>query len=86
MTAPVKPRDVLSLYRKLLRHGNLFHSFNYRLYAVRKVRDSFKEKKLLTDPPKIEQEYNQGLQSLQMLKRQTSISQMYTAPKLVVEE
>lgn len=48
-----------------------------RLYAVRKVRDSFKEKKLLTDPPKIEQEYNQGLQSLQMLKRQVGYTVMF---------
>lgn len=34
------------------------------------MRDYFKEKKALADPPQIEQEYQYGLQTLEMLKRQ----------------
>ena len=34
------------------------------------MRDYFKEKKALADPPQIEQEYQYGLKTLEMLKRQ----------------
>lgn len=86
MTAAVQSREILSLYRKLLRQSNLFDAFNYRMYAIRKVRDSFKQKMVLGDPQKIQEEYKRGLDSLEMLKRQTAISTMYSAPKLVVEK
>lgn len=41
-----------------------------RKYALRRVRDYFKDRKVLTDPQQIEHEYHYGLQSLEMLKRQ----------------
>lgn len=44
------------------------------MYALRRVRDSFKEKSALTDPQQISQEYDKGLQSLEMLKRQVKYS------------
>ena len=45
-------------------------SLCFRRYALRRVRDYFKEKKALANPPQIEQEYQYGLQTLEMLKRQ----------------
>lgn len=45
-------------------------SLCFRRYALRRVRDHFKEKKALANPPQIEQEYQYGLQTLEMLKRQ----------------
>lgn len=45
----------------------------HRMYALRRVRDAFKEKKLLSDPDSIKDEYEKGLQSLEMLKRQVIV-------------
>ena len=69
----------------MLRQSSQFQAFDFRRYALRRVRDYFKEKKALADPPQIEQEYQYGLQTLEMLKRQAVLSHMYCAPKLVVE-
>ena len=40
------------------------------MYAQRRVHDSFKEKKGLSDYSEIERQYRQGLDTLEMLKRQ----------------
>ncbi len=40
------------------------------MYALRRVKDNFREKKVLTDPQRVQEEYEKGLQSLEMLKRQ----------------
>ncbi|XP_064402243.1 LYR motif-containing protein 4B-like [Halichondria panicea] len=82
----VAPRQVLTLYRKLLRQSSQFSSFNYRKYALRRVKDYFRETRSFTDSVAIEREYSYGLESLNMLKRQTAIGNMYSAPKLVLEK
>ncbi|KAL5466694.1 hypothetical protein EMCRGX_G030840 [Ephydatia muelleri] len=77
--------QVLGLYRRLLRQGKLFKSFNYREYALRRVRDYFKDSKCLKDQKAIEREYQYGLESLEMLQRQTVLNALYSGPALVVE-
>ncbi|KAK2559718.1 LYR motif-containing protein 4 [Acropora cervicornis] len=46
-------REVLQLYRQMLRVGKSFSSYNYRMYATRRIKDAFKENKNITDPEKI---------------------------------
>ncbi|KAK3336915.1 hypothetical protein B0T19DRAFT_54624 [Cercophora scortea] len=76
---------VLSLYRQLLRQGNQFAAYNFREYAKRRTRDAFRENKTVEDPRKVQELFQKGLRELQMLKRQTVISQFYESDRLVVE-
>ncbi|KAK3331042.1 hypothetical protein B0H66DRAFT_545569 [Apodospora peruviana] len=76
---------VLSLYRQLLRQGNQFAAYNFREYAKRRTRDAFHENKGVEDPRRIQELLQKGLKELQMLKRQTVISQFYQQDRLVVE-
>jgi len=76
---------ILSLYRNLLRTGNQFSQYGFREYAKRRTRDAFREHQRETDPEKIQNLVSRGISDLQMMKRQTVISQMYDMDKLVVE-
>lgn len=76
---------ILSLYRNLLRTGGRFSQYGFREYARRRTRDAFREHKTETDPQRIQDLVNRGISELQMMKRQTVISQMYNMDKLVVE-
>lgn len=76
---------ILSLYRNLLKTGNQFSQYSFRQYARRKTRDAFREYKHETDPQRIQELVSRGISELRMMKRQTTISQMYCMDKLVVE-
>ncbi|KAM7205614.1 hypothetical protein V8F33_000940 [Rhypophila sp. PSN 637] len=82
---PESAQKVLSLYRQLLRQGNQFAAYNFREYAKRRTRDAFHENKAVEDPRRIQELIQKGLKDLQMLKRQTVISQFYQQDRLVVE-
>ncbi|KAF1832748.1 hypothetical protein BDW02DRAFT_570749 [Decorospora gaudefroyi] len=77
--------QVRSLYRSLLRQGSQFAAYNFREYAKRRTRDAFRENKSITDERAIQELVQKGLRELQMLKRQTVISQFYQIDRLVVE-
>ncbi|RLV90292.1 Protein CAJ1 [Spathaspora sp. JA1] len=78
-------KQVLGLYKQLLEKAYKFDNYNFREYSKRRIHDSFKANKTLTDPKAVDEFYNKGIDSLALLHRQTSISQMYTFDKLVVE-
>ncbi|CAN3355083.1 protein Isd11p [Diutina catenulata] len=78
------PKEVLQLYKQLLQKASKFDNYNFREFALRKVRDSFHENKCLSGDA-ITTAYNNGINELALLKRQAAISQMYTFDKLVVE-
>ncbi|GAB1312170.1 hypothetical protein MFIFM68171_02380 [Madurella fahalii] len=82
---PESAQKVLSLYRQLLRQGNQFAAYNFREYAKRRTRDAFREHRSVEDPRRIQELLQKGLKDLQMLKRQTMISQFYQQDRLVVE-
>ncbi|CAN8100613.1 unnamed protein product [Discula destructiva] len=79
------PHQVRSLYRQLLRQGEQFASYNFREYAKRRTRDAFRENKAVDDPRQIQELVQKGLKELQMMKRQTVVSQFYQLDRLVVE-
>lgn len=79
-------RQARSLYRQLLRVSQQFASYNYREYAMRKTRDSFRENQDLRDPAKIEELFQKGRKELTTMKRQTTISQFFHLNQLVVEK
>ena len=78
-------QKVLGLYRQLLRQSSQFAAYNFREYARRRTRDAFRENKGVEDPRKVQELVQTGLRELQMMKRQTVISQFYQNDRLVVE-
>lgn len=78
-------RQVLALYKQMLENAYKFDNYNFREFAKRKVVDSFKKNKNISDPEAVKTLYNDAINNLAMLKRQSTISQMYTFDKLVVE-
>ncbi|CAK7904683.1 protein Isd11p [[Candida] anglica] len=78
-------KQILGLYKQLLGKANKFDNYNFREFAKRKVVDSFKANKNLKDEEAVKNFYNEGINNLAMLHRQSTISQMYTFEKVVVE-
>ena len=76
---------VLCLYKSLLRESSKFVDYNYREYAMRRVKDNFREN--MVTAMSVEKLIKQGQDSLQMLKRQTAIDNMYhsTSARHVME-
>ncbi|KAI1813424.1 hypothetical protein GGS20DRAFT_553529 [Poronia punctata] len=79
------PQQARSLYRQLLRTGDKFQSYNFREYAKRRTRDAFRENKTVEDPRQIQDLVQKGLKELQVMQRQTVVSQFYQIDRLVVE-
>ncbi|XP_049537512.1 protein bcn92 [Anopheles darlingi] len=78
---------VLSLYKQLIRASQKFDSYNFRSYALRRIRHAFRENKALTDGAQIESELAYGQSNLDIIKRQTVIGNLFRAPdKLVIEK
>ncbi|KAF3988258.1 hypothetical protein FT663_03464 [Candidozyma haemuli var. vulneris] len=78
-------RQVLGLYKKMLERAYKFDNYNFREHAKRRIHDAFKENKNLTKEEEITSFYNEAINELAMLERQSTISQMFTLDKLVVE-
>jgi len=74
-----------SLYRSLLRQSKQFANYNFRMYAWRRTRDAFRETQHEKDERKIQEFVQRGLKELQVMKRQTIVSQFYQLDRLVVE-
>ncbi|KXT05412.1 hypothetical protein AC578_11073 [Pseudocercospora eumusae] len=77
--------EVRSLYRSLLRTSRQFAAYNFREYAKRRTRDAFREHSTETDSRRIQELMQKALKELQMLKRQTVVSQFFQLDRLVVE-
>ncbi|XP_016296105.1 LYR motif-containing protein 4B-like [Sinocyclocheilus anshuiensis] len=77
---------VLSLYRLLLKASKTFPSYNYRTYALRRVRDAFRENRTVEDPKVVEELLNRARDSLALIQRQVCIGKMFAIQKTVVEQ
>ncbi|KAI1888878.1 hypothetical protein AGOR_G00173300 [Albula goreensis] len=77
--------QVLSLYRMLMKESKKFPSYNYRTYALRRIRDGFRENQSVSDPKTVEVLLSQARDSLALIQRQVAIGQLYTTQKTVVE-
>ncbi|XP_045457732.1 LYR motif-containing protein 4B [Melitaea cinxia] len=85
MAATIPKSQILSLYKSLLKESHKFANYNFRSYALRRVRDAFKENKSLSDPKSIKKEFEYGKNNLEIIKRQVVIGDMYRTEKLVIE-
>lgn len=77
--------QVLDLYRAMLRESKHFSAYNYRTYAIRRIRDAFRENKNVKDPVEIQTLVNKAKRDLGMIRRQVHIGQMYATDKLIIE-
>lgn len=55
------------------------------MYALRKIRHEFQENKTVTDEEKLKDCFNHGLDSLEIIKRQVAIGNLYLTRPLVIE-
>lgn len=78
-------KQVLQLYKSILSKASKFDNYNFREYFRRKAQYQFRENKNVSDEQHITQLYNEGIDTLALLTRQSAISQMFTFEKLVVE-
>ncbi|XP_061447257.1 LYR motif-containing protein 4 isoform X1 [Rhineura floridana] len=77
--AASKRAQVLRLYRALLRESQSFSAYGYRTYAIRRIRDAFRENKNIKDSAEIETLMNKAKASLEMIHRQLLGLSMYAA-------
>ncbi|XP_030064637.1 LYR motif-containing protein 4 isoform X2 [Microcaecilia unicolor] len=77
--------QVLSLYRTMLRESKKFSSYNYRTYAIRRIRDAFKENKNVKDIQDIQTLLNRAKENLEIIQRQVTVGHLYSTHKLVIE-
>ncbi|KAM4543607.1 LYR motif-containing protein 4 [Fundulus diaphanus] len=85
MMAASSRSQVISLYKAMVKASSRFPSYNYRTYALRRVRDAFRANGKVEDPKAVEKLVEEGEQMLALIQRQVSIGQMYGAQRTVVE-
>ena len=78
--------SALGLYRSLLRASSGFTNYNFREYARRSVRDRFHANVGLSDAEAIAAAMHDGRQQLELIKRQTVISQLFPQGKHAMED
>ncbi|TWW70594.1 LYR motif-containing protein 4A [Takifugu flavidus] len=66
--------QVISLYKLLLTESKKFPSYNYRNYAVRRVRDAFRANRTIGDPTTVERLITEGQQTLALIQRQSELA------------
>ncbi|KAL5233443.1 hypothetical protein ACI65C_000853 [Semiaphis heraclei] len=85
MAASVTRAEVLKIYKTMLRESGKFSFYNYRMYAIRRVRDAFREQKAVNDKSKIQQHLLEAHKFLNIIKRQVIVGDLYKFDKLVIE-
>lgn len=78
-------RQSLHLYRELLRHGKQYNGYNIREYIKRRVRDEFKQNKLVSNSADLEKLHQKARDNLDVIKRQVAISKLYNKERLIIE-
>ncbi|EDV91801.1 protein bcn92 [Drosophila grimshawi] len=79
-------RQAITLYRNLLRESEKLPSYNFRMYAARKIRDTFRANKVLKDFNEIDRQMASAKENLELIRRQVIIGHLYTTDKLVIEQ
>ncbi|KAL7443978.1 hypothetical protein ACHAXH_009888 [Discostella pseudostelligera] len=74
----------LSLFRSLLREAAKMDNYNFRLYALRRVRIGFENNRNLTGS-EAEDAFVEGKEQLEILKRQAVVGHLYPTARSVME-
>lgn len=81
----ISRREVLALYRQLFRVGNRIQDYNMKEYAKRRIKRSFKDNRVLQNTDDILKNYNLGKKNLEMLTRQSIMTQLYPSNPSVMQ-
>lgn len=81
----MSPNQAIQLYRSLIRESKKFPSYNFRNYALRRIRNAFRENRAIVDTQEIQNKLKEGYTSLEVIRRQVIIGQLYSTDKLVIE-
>ncbi|KAG8442431.1 hypothetical protein GDO86_011277 [Hymenochirus boettgeri] len=68
--------QVLSLYKIMLRESQKFNAYNYRTYAIRRIRDAFREKKNVDNINEIKFLVGRATENLNVIRRQEIVERM----------
>ena len=74
----------LNLYRGLLRHAYKMEDYNFRTYAVRRVKTGFAKNRSLQGEA-LTAALEDGAAQLEVLKRQAVLSHLYPSSRSVME-
>lgn len=72
------------LYRQLVREAERFPQYNYRMYALRKIKDEFAGRSNLQGT-ELEHFLQAGQGELERLRRMTAVAALYAKDSLVIE-
>ena len=80
--------SIKSLYKSLLRYARQFPQYNYRNYALRKIKEDFSDVKSLKTPEELNKFVIEEQEALEQLKRMIKVQSVYfnESSKLVLEE
>ncbi|CAG9837945.1 unnamed protein product [Diabrotica balteata] len=76
--------EILKLYKTMLKESRKIPAYNFREYALRRVRDAFKENKSISNN-QIGVLIEKAEKNLETIRRQAIIGQLYAVDKLVIE-
>lgn len=77
--------QVQQLYKQLLREAERFPQYNYRMYALRKIKDEFDARKDWSED-RIPEVVKQASAELERLQRMTTVASLYAHDTLVIEK
>jgi hypothetical protein len=79
-------QSTLRLYKQMLRESSKFNTYNFKEFALRRTREDFRRNMHETDSGKISALIQKAQESLELIKRQATLSQMFPHPHFAVED
>lgn len=77
---------ILALYKQMMRESQKFPDYNFRSYALRRVKDGFREGQKEGDQQRIAELVQKAQENLGIIKRQTVIGNLYGDNPSVIED
>jgi hypothetical protein len=74
----------LSLYRSLLHEAKKMDNYNFRLYAIRRIKVGYRSN-MSSNAENAELAYREGIDQLNVLKRQSIVGNLYPSARSVME-
>lgn len=70
-------KNILNLFRNLLKTGFKYQDYNFKCYIVRRTNEDFRRFKNITDETEIKRKYDEAIKELEILKRQQIIQNFF---------
>lgn len=74
----------ISLYRALLRNARSITDYNFRSYAIRRIKHGFEKNRSLSGEA-LEAAFKEGESNLAVVQRQSTLSKLYPSARSVME-